>query len=320
MEDQNPRNRRYESGLSTGVIALLGFTFIALLVSTGNEGQTLFSQAPDRMTAAARPSSGGASADSGVIQHDPSSLGSQDELTYRDYLVRITNRPSEGSLQIFRESCEVYARSAPCAFSLVGIRTGGKHLLLMGADVTGDSQPDLVIQERGLDARHGTALHLFEIGDSFIHLQSIPAGDSESVHFEDLDGSPGLEIVMSDRTLEGWLPGAAVSPPPRVVLRFDGTSYVFARDLMKREAPSDSRLCSLAERIRTEGSWSTGAPPDDIWRKMIDLIYAGNMTQALRLFDLAWPREVQGKDELLESFTARLKKSPYYQDILSISG
>ena len=306
--------------MSTGVIALLGFAFIALLISTGNDGQALFSRAPDRMAQVARLSPGDTLAGSTASREDPSSTGLKDELTYRDYLVRITNRRHEGSLQIFREGSEIFARSAAAAFSVGGVSTGGKHLLLMGTDVTGNSQPDLVILERSMDALDSATLHLFEIGDSFALLQSIPTEDADSVSFQDLDGLPGLERVMIDRTLEGWLPGADESSPPRVVLRFDGTSYVFAGELMKREAPSESLISRLAEHIRDEGRWSTGAPPKEMWRGMADLIYAGNMSQALMLFDLAWPGEVQGNEALLEEFTARLRDSQYYHGILSFSG
>ena len=165
MEDRNPREKRCEPGMSTGVIALLGFAFIALLISTGNDGQALFSRAPDRMAQVARLSPGDTLAGSTASREDPSSTGLKDELTYRDYLVRITNRRHEGSLQIFREGSEIFARSAAAAFSVVGVSTGGKHLLLMGTDVTGNSQPDLVILERSMDALDSATLHLFEIGD-----------------------------------------------------------------------------------------------------------------------------------------------------------
>ncbi len=64
--------------------------------------------------------------------------------------------------------------------------------------------------------------------------------------------------------------------------------------------------------------WRMGVPPRELWVQMIDLIYSGNMTQAFKLFDLAWPGNVGGKDDMLLDFKARLKESPFYQEILSI--
>jgi hypothetical protein len=42
------------------------------------------------------------------------------------------------------------------------------------------------------------------------------------------------------------------------------------------------------------------------------------MAQAFKLFDLAWPGYVEGKDEILLDFKTRLKESPFYPDLLSI--
>ncbi|HQO80464.1 MAG TPA: hypothetical protein PKW48_05380, partial [Deltaproteobacteria bacterium] len=73
-----------------------------------------------------------------------------------------------------------------------------------------------------------------------------------------------------------------------------------------------------AESVREMDDWRMGVPPREFWVQMIDLIYSGNMTQAFKLFDLAWPGNVGGKDDMLLDFKARLKESPFYQEILSI--
>jgi hypothetical protein len=249
---------------------------------------------------------------------EPSSILGQDEETYGDYLVQITNYETEGSLEIFKSGHRLYALHNPSNFGFVNITEGKNYLILMGPDITGNARPDLVISEWSLGAHCCYTFHVFEIGDTFRHVQSIDAGSSESAHFRNLDGSPDFEFVMNDWTFAYWYTSFAESPAPQVALKFNGTSYVFARELMKKDPLSEARLRSLAGDVLAMDDWRMGVPPMELWMQMIDLIYSGNMAQAFKLFDLAWPGYVEGKDEILLDFKTRLKESPFYPDLLSI--
>ena len=45
---------------------------------------------------------------------------------------------------------------------------------------------------------------------------------------------------------------------------------------------------------------------------MLDLIYSGNETEALNLFDEAWPETFPGKQKALKKFNALVDSSPFY--------
>lgn len=48
---------------------------------------------------------------------------------------------------------------------------------------------------------------------------------------------------------------------------------------------------------------------------MLNLIYSGNMAQAWKLLDLAWPEGMSGKEKFLEEFKAQLATSPFWEEI-----
>jgi len=322
MEGKKIHQEIYEAGMRTGVIAVLGFVFIFLIIMTGyNERpwSSSFSDQPLPVRKSNIPlSSVGMRAAYSAAGDETSLIIGQDEETYGEYLVQITNHENEGVLDIYKSGRLLYSLHNPSNFSFVNITEGRNYLILMGPDITGDSIPDLVISEWSLGAHCCYTFHIFEIGDTFRHVQSIEAGSSESAYFANLDGSPGYEFVMNDWTFAYWYTSFAESPAPQVVLTFNGTSYVFAREFMKKDPASETRLREAAESIREMDDWRMGVPPRELWVQMIDLIYSGNMTQAFKLFDLAWPGNVGGKDDMLLDFKARLKESPFYQEILSI--
>jgi hypothetical protein len=55
--------------------------------------------------------------------------------------------------------------------------------------------------------------------------------------------------------------------------------------------------------------------PYQMWQKMLDLIYSGNMASAWKLYELSWPAKHPGKAIFLKEFTAQLMASPYYNNI-----
>ena len=44
-------------------------------------------------------------------------------------------------------------------------------------------------------------------------------------------------------------------------------------------------------------------------------IYEGNAHSAWKLFDLTWPKDVEGKDQFLKEFNAGLAKSDCREDV-----
>lgn len=323
MEGKRIYQEMYEAGMRTGVIAILGFVFIFLLIVTGYNERPYHSGAFDQPMPVKRSnlplSSGRLSAAYAVPGDETASIVGQDEEEYGSYLVRITNYENEGFLEIFKSGKQIHSLHNPSNFSFASFDEGKNYIILMGPDITGNGQPDLVISEWSLGAHCCYTFHVFEIGDTFACIQSIDAGSSESAHFRNLDSMPDLEFVMNDWTFAYWYTNFADSPAPQVILKFNGRSYAFARELMKKDPPSEARLGNLTGSIRMMDDWRMGVPPMELWTQMIDLIYSGNMAHAWKLFDLAWPGNMEGKDEILLDFRAKLKESPFYQDLLSIN-
>ncbi len=319
MEGKKVHREMYDAGMRTGVIAILGFVFVCLLIMTGRSQHPYGNKHFDQP--ALQAGSGILLASGGAVSYpdgSPAVIG-QDEERYQEYLVRITNYENEGFVEILRNGLKVCSLHEASNFGFAKVHEGKNYLLLMGTDVTGNGQPDLVISEWSPGSHCCHTFHLFEIGDSFHSIQSIDAGSSESARFLDLDGSPGLELVMDDWTFAYGPGDLADSPVPRVILKYDGASYAFARELMKQNPPGEDLVHAIAESIRTMDGWLTGIPPAEIGQKMVDLIYSGNKAHALRLLDLAWPADVDGKDDFLLDLTTTLKKSPFYGEILSLN-
>jgi hypothetical protein len=55
--------------------------------------------------------------------------------------------------------------------------------------------------------------------------------------------------------------------------------------------------------------------PYEMWGKMLDLIYSGNMDAAWKLCDLSWPANHPGKQRFLNDFKKRLATSSYFATI-----
>ncbi len=319
MEGKKAHQEMYDAGMRTGVIAILGFVFVCLLIMTGRSQHPFGNNHFDQP--ALQASSGISLASGGAVSYpdgSPAVIG-QDEERYQEYLVRIINYENEGFVEILKNGLKVCSLHEASNFGFAKVHEGKNYLLLMGTDVTGNGQPDLVISEWSPGSHCCYTFHLFEIGDRFHHIQSIDAGSSESARFQNLDGTPGLEFITDDWTFAYGPGDFSDSPVPRVILKYDGTSYAFARELMRQDPPDEDLVYATAEGIRTMDGWFTGFPPAEIGQEMVDLIYSGNMAHALRLLDLAWPADVGGKDDFLLDFTTTLKKSPFYGEILSLN-
>jgi len=103
---------------------------------------------------------------------------------------------------------------------------------------------------------------------------------------------------------------------------------------MKKPAPSEKELQRMGKELKakfggvyiayrpaplpddnTRYADNKWAAPTEMWQKMLDLIYSGNMASAWKLCELSWPAKHPGKAAFLKEFTAQLMTSPFYNDI-----
>ncbi len=197
-------------------------------------------------------------------------------------------------------------------------------LVTMGKDITGDGQPDLVVSEWSGGANCCLTLHVFEIGKHFRKIGAIDAayGD-QGPHFVHLDKHPGLQIQVYDWTFANWHTSFAESPAPRVILSYQRGAYRIAPDLMSTPAADMKDVAAKIQQVRDEtkklhGSWPDANIPPLLWGTMLDLIYSGHRLLAWQVVDMAWPKQVKGKEAFVDDLIAQMKKSPYWKAVASL--
>jgi hypothetical protein len=197
------------------------------------------------------------------------------------------------------------------------------RLVTMGADITGDGQPDLVVSEWSGGANCCLTLHLFEIGKRFRKIGAIDAayGD-QGPHFVHLKGR-GLQIQIYDWTFANWHSDFAESPAPRVLLSYQRGAYRIAPGLMSTPNADMKEVAAKISQIRDatknlHGSWPDADIPPLLWGTMLDLIYSGHRLLAWQVAEMAWPKGVGGKDRFVDDFIAQMKKSPYWKTVASL--
>jgi hypothetical protein len=219
------------------------------------------------------------------------------------------------SLEILKNGCRVYGIHG-CDFWVHGNKQTDNATFPCGADITGDGQPNLVIHEWTGGAHGGHIFHLFETGQQFRFIQSINTEHGSPItRFENLDDDPALEFCLPDWTFAYWRTSFAESPAPEIILKYRQEKYLIAPELMRKPGLTQDALKKLVKRIQALPEWEQGGPPVELWAQMLDLIYTGNMTQALELTSLCWPEAVAGKDVFLSDFLTELKNGPFWTDI-----
>jgi hypothetical protein len=260
------------------------------------------------------------------------------EQTSLPYVVRVYfNKSGDGSdayYEIIKGNESVYKQKARGKGEKFFIGTmyaddPDAPLVKMGADITGDGQPDLVVSEWTGGANCCLSFHIFEIGPTFRKIGVIDAefGD-QPPHFAHLDKngkSPGLQILISDWTFANWNTDFADSPAPKVILRYSDAIYRASPDLMRAPLPSAKDLEAKAADARSlaasarGGAWPHANVAPELWATMLNLIYSGHDAEAWKFLDAAWPPKVSGKDSFARDFRAQLAKSPYWPAVTAMN-
>jgi hypothetical protein len=197
------------------------------------------------------------------------------------------------------------------------------NLLKMGRSITGDKQPNLVVSEYTGGGHCCFTFNVFQIGDTFKLLDSVDTRNGSVSDFKDVRGDGNVELVMYDWTFEYWNACFVESSAPMVILHYQNNKYRPDLELMRKPAPTQKELLQLvndmkplfaSKKMRDDSNNNLKVPPQ-LWGKMLDLIYSGNMASAWKLWDLSWPAKHPNKAEFLKEFTKQLQTSPYYKDI-----
>jgi hypothetical protein len=195
-------------------------------------------------------------------------------------------------------------------------------LVAMGRDITGSGQPDLLVSEWTGGANCCLVFHIFEIGPRFKELGPIDAefGD-QGPHFAPAKQGRGLQVQIYDWTFANWHSDFADSPAPKVILRYERGRFRVATDLMSTPTAEMKDLALKIQDIRNKtsdmraASWPKAQLPPELWGTMLDLIYTGHRLLAWQFVEMAWPRQVAGKDAFVDDFITQLKHSPYWNSV-----
>jgi hypothetical protein len=253
---------------------------------------------------------------------------SQPEIRYGDYRIKVSActfnsreaNPGFSKLEIFKAGRRVYAVKSHLFYVGQAI-TDPRHAdspFTVGKNVTGDGKPNLVVYAWN-GGNWGFRHLLFELGPTFRLVQVL--GGAEGDCFVNLDGGPALEFSEFDSTFlfcEGSCMADCVGTGVR--LKYNGSRYVFAPELMRKPPLPPQALEAAAAEIRGMEAWAeNNSPPVALWQKMIELVYSGNMAQAWALVDLAWQGDAAKKGKFLAAFKKKLKTSPYWPALADLN-
>jgi len=252
----------------------------------------------------------------------------QEEQTFNDYTVRIylDKNTSSGCFEVIRSGKQVYFHDGQF-FGLGGVtpesvQTAARTPIKMGQSITSDKQPNLVVTGWTSGNHCCTTFYVFEIGARFKQIAALDALYFGTSEFRDLRGAGNLEVVTADWTFAYWNVACCASHSPTLILKYQDGRYVPDLEMMKRAAPTKTDLEQWAKSFKAKfhepdlvNQWP--APPE-LWQKMLDLIYTGNMEAAWKLLDLSWP-DRPGKQKFLKAFRKQLATSPYYAAITRTS-
>lgn len=249
------------------------------------------------------------------------------EIRFREYLIRVheTGGPRMNEkIEILRNGESLFT-AEDHRVRAAGLNLGPERPydpIGVGEDLTGDGQPNLVVELYSGGAHCCDTYLIFEIGDRFLLINRLGTGDY-SMRFRDLDDTPGFEIETLDDTFAYWRAPFAGSPAPRVVLAYRDGAYRPAPDLMRRPPMPAPIRNTRARRIREGGGWDRDElyPLDSrLWAVMLDLVYSGNALQAREFLELAWPPNRPGKDLFSdEFFRCKLRHSLYWPVVANMN-
>ena len=203
----------------------------------------------------------------------------------------------------------------------INIEGEDKTLPKAGADMNGDNRPDMVVQVRSEKDSCSNAYSVFSVFDDMKLLAEIK-GLAAGMEVKDIDGDKVPEIIGRDCTFLDWWASFGETPAPKVVLRWGDGRYVFAEDVMRKDAPERQEMQAYINKNK-------GKFISYVWKYMLDLIYTGNGSKAWEFyemvpFDTEWEEQIMddeskkgigSKEEYLGAFKEHLATSPYYEDI-----
>lgn len=242
-----------------------------------------------------------------------------------DYRVRIGGGDghSSGFLEIVQGDQRVYYREGYrfVFFQEKPVDWDDAPQLALGKDITGSGWPNLVVEHWSGGAHCCFSYYIFSLGPTLQVLDMLDLGHS-SAYFSDRSGDGRWEVLAYDTTYAYWKTAFALSPAPRVVLRFDGSGYVLCRQSMRTAAPSAADIAAAAAAINAGAAALEGSEnfTDKVfWGPLLDWIYGGHASLAAEVLAASWPENLPGRERFAAELAAVIVRSPWYEDLLVLN-
>ncbi len=189
-----------------------------------------------------------------------------------------------------------------------------------GTDVTGDGSPDVIITDYSGGAHCCFTYYIFELREP-LNIISIYTGDG-SFSFDELDGRPGLEVVTTDDFYTEWINGYVGAPFPHFMWRYNGSTYEPDPDLTRQQPLKEAEFQRLVQQVR-DGEWpaSESYLPREFLSVTLELIYGGNLVQALDFIQATWPAQKPGQAEFVaELLQCRMRDNAIWPMLAEMNG
>ena len=213
----------------------------------------------------------------------------------------------------------VRVTSARCTIGHLNIDDvkGWNYLVPPGRNITGGTEPNLVISDWSGGANCCCTYRVYSLGKSCTLLGEIDTKNDETAHFEELTGDSIPEFVMRDSSFADLWGNLSESPAPVVVLRYTGQGYHPAPELMWRPELTQKEFAAIVTACRAELKSQNEDAPLSLRSVMIDQLYSGHRDLAIRLCNevlVGWDKE--RKEKFMNLFAAQLEESsPYYREL-----
>ncbi|MGE5515906.1 MAG: hypothetical protein ACM31D_08780 [Bacteroidota bacterium] len=181
-----------------------------------------------------------------------------------------------------------------------------------GANLTGGTTPQLVVNGWSGGTQCCYTVHLLDIGEHPHVIQSFDTGHSGSDPFTKFDDDEALEITLPDWSFANWPGSLANSPVPHVILHWDGRQYVPSPKLMR----AGTMLYQMQERRQPRSEEETISA---IFQDTLDMIYAGRWKAARTLLKQLLPPTPDNKRLEQEFFDCKLPSSPFWPFVAGLN-
>lgn len=174
--------------------------------------------------------------------------------------------------------------------------------------------------------------YLLDLSEQFKKLAKIDTYDSPMQIIGTKDKS-GFLIYLYDYSYKYKWTSFASTPLPLVILSFNGSELIVAKQLMKKPPLTEDsfalKILHIKHAITEDFEYKKGQLSNDgketaylniLLSEVFDLIYSGNYSQAMRMIDKTWPNDDQSKRAFVQDISIAIRKSTYHDAILQING